>query len=190
MSITKEQLIDLLRDNEFRGHFTSDQVYELLAVQIRQLREKHRWTQTELGDRAGMQQVQVSRAENPDYKGARISTLSKLADAFDVALIVRLAPFSELIDWVAKLSPASFAPPSFDEELQSAATRMALPREDSTETQIPSRTFAPQGLLFTAIEAEDVPAAGPPIEHTAMPAFVAATRTERINEYAAVARNA
>lgn len=117
MSITKEQLIDLLRDNEFRGHFTSDQVYELLAVQIRQLREKHRWTQTELGDRAGMQQVQVSRTENPDYKGTRISTLSKLADAFDVALIVRLAPFGELIDWVANLSPASFEPASFDEEL-------------------------------------------------------------------------
>jgi len=117
MSITKEQLIDLLRDNEFRGHFTSDQVYELLAVQIRQLREKRRWTQAELGDRAGMQQVQVSRAENPDYKGTRISTLSKLADAFDVALIVRLAAFSELIDWVAKLSPASFEPASFDEEL-------------------------------------------------------------------------
>jgi transcriptional regulator with XRE-family HTH domain len=117
MSVTKEQLIDLLRDSEFRGHFTSDQVYELLAVQIRQLREKHRWTQAELGDRAGMQQVQVSRAENPDYKGTRISTLSKLADAFDVALIVRLAPFSELIDWVAKLSPESFRPASFDEEL-------------------------------------------------------------------------
>jgi transcriptional regulator with XRE-family HTH domain len=117
VSITKEQLTDLLRDSEFRGHFTSDQVYELLAVQIRQLREKHRWTQTELGDRAGMQQVQVSRAENPDYKGTRISTLSKLADAFDVALIVRLAPFSELIDWVAKLSPASFEPASFGEEL-------------------------------------------------------------------------
>jgi len=117
MSITKEQLIDLLQDSEFRGHFTSDQVYELLAAQIRQLREKHQWTQAELGDRAGMQQVQVSRAENPDYTGSRISTLSKLARALDVALIVRLAPFSELIDWVANLSPASFEPASFDEEL-------------------------------------------------------------------------
>lgn len=117
MSVTKEQLVDLLRDSELRGHFTSDQVYELLAIQIRQLRDKHRWTQAELGDRAGMQQVQVSRAENPDYTGSRISTLSKLASAFDVALIVRLAPFSELVDWVAKLSPASFEPASFDEEL-------------------------------------------------------------------------
>lgn len=120
MSIAKEQLIDFLRDKEFRGHFTSAQAYELLAVQIRQLREKYQWTQAELGERAGMQQVQVSRAENPDYKGTRISTLSKLADAFDVALIVRLAPFSELLDWVAKLSSRSFEPASFEEELRTS----------------------------------------------------------------------
>jgi transcriptional regulator with XRE-family HTH domain len=157
MSITKEQLIDLLRDNEFRGHFTSDQVYELLAVQIRQLREKHRWTQTELGDRAGMQQVQVCRAENPDYKGTRISTLSKLADAFDVALIVRLAPFSELIDWVAKLSPASFEPASFDEELQPAFTRMTLSQDDLMNAEIPSESTDPQWFTRTLAPEEGAP---------------------------------
>jgi len=117
MSIRKEQLIALLRDKEFREHFTADQVYELLALQVRQLREKRQWTQAELGVKAGMQQVQVSRAENPDYTGSKISTLSRLARAFDVALIVRFAPFSELADWLSKLSPGSFGPASFDEEL-------------------------------------------------------------------------
>ena len=117
MSVQKEQLVALLRDKDFRDHFTADQVYELLAIQVRQLREKRQWTQAELGTRAGMQQVQVSRVENPDYKGARLTTLSKLAHAFDVALIVRFAPFSELADWLAHLSPASFEPVSFGEEL-------------------------------------------------------------------------
>lgn len=117
MSIRKEQLIALLRDKEFREHFTADQAYELLALQVRQLREKRQWTQAELGVKAGMQQVQVSRAENPDYTGSKISTLSRLARALDVALIVRFAPFSELIDWLSNLSPASFGPASFDEEL-------------------------------------------------------------------------
>lgn len=157
MSITKEQLIDLLQDTEFRGHFTSDQVYELLAVQIRQLREKHEWTQAELGDRAGMQQVQVSRAENPDYKGTRISTLSKLAGAFDVALIVRFAPFSELIDWVTKLSPASFEPASFDEELEPAFTRMVLSQDDSMNVEIPSESTALQWFMNTLAPEEEAP---------------------------------
>ena len=125
MLTTKEELTDFLRDKEFRGYFTLDQVYELLVVQIRQLREKHGWTQAELGERAGMLQEAISRAERPDYRGTRISTLGKLASAFDVALIVRLAPFSELADWVAQLSEASFEPPSFTEE---NATRQVTSR--------------------------------------------------------------
>jgi len=183
MPATKEQLIDLLRDKDFRGHFADYQIYELVAAQIKQLREKHQWTQAELGLRAGMQQVQVSRVENPDYTGSRISTLSKLADAFDVALIVRLAPFSELIDWVAKLSPASFAPPSFDEELQSVVPRMALPRDNSTEAHIPSKIVASQELL-SAVAAEDVPADKPATKDTTATALAPVTPTERIPEYA------
>ena len=117
MPIQREQLVALLQNKDFRGHFASDQIHELLAVQVRQLREKHRWTQAELGAEAGMQQVQVSRVEDSDYTGSKISTLSRLARAFDVALIVRFAPFSELADWIAKLSPESFEPAGFTEDL-------------------------------------------------------------------------
>jgi transcriptional regulator with XRE-family HTH domain len=116
MPITQDQLIGLLGEKELRGHFTSAQVYQLLAAQIRHLREKHQWTQADLGNTIGMKQAQVSRAENPDYRGTRISTLGKLAEAFDVALIVRFAPFSELADWLSSLSPYSFEPASYEEE--------------------------------------------------------------------------
>ena len=116
MPTQTRQLIALLRDKDFRDHFTADQIYELLAAQVRLLREKRHWTQEELGARAGMHQVQVSRVEDPDYKGARLTTLSKLANAFDVALIVRFAPFSELADWLSNLSPDAFEPAAFDEE--------------------------------------------------------------------------
>jgi len=116
MPIRKEQLIALLRDKDFRDHFTVDQIFEFLALQVRELREKREWTQAELGAKAGMQQVQVSRLENPDYTGSKITTLGKLANAFDVALIVRFAPFSELADWLTGLSTADFEPASFAEE--------------------------------------------------------------------------
>jgi transcriptional regulator with XRE-family HTH domain len=116
MSTTREQLTGLLADKELRGHFTSAQVYRLLASQIRHLREKRQWTQADLGARAAMQQVQISRAENPDYRGTRISTLGKLAEAFDVGLMVRFAPFSEMAAWLSDLSLHSLEPASFDEE--------------------------------------------------------------------------
>ena len=116
MPISREQLIALLRDKDFRDHFTVDQIFEFLALQVRQLREKREWTQAELGAKAGMQQVQVSRLENPDYAGSKISTLGRLANAFDVALIVRFAPFGELADWLSRLSAEDFGPASFAEE--------------------------------------------------------------------------
>src|SRR4030042_6586813 len=101
MPIPKEQLIALLRDKDFRNHFTVDQIFEFLALQVRQLREKREWTQAELGAKAGMQQVQVCRLENPDYTGSKIATLAKVANAFDVVLIVRFAPVSELAGWLS-----------------------------------------------------------------------------------------
>jgi transcriptional regulator with XRE-family HTH domain len=119
MPISKEQLIALLRDKDFRDHFTVDQIFELLALQVRQLREKREWTQAELGTKAGMQQVQVSRLENPDYTGSKITTLAKLANAFDVVLIVRFAPVSEFANWLSNLSADDFQPASYEEEASS-----------------------------------------------------------------------
>ena len=178
--------MEALADKEYRDLYVAEHIRAGIAFQIRAMREDRGWTQSELGQRAqGMAQETISQLEDPDYGRLTLRTLRRLASALDVALIVRFAPFSDLIDWIVNLTPQRLAPPSFDDELQSAATRMALPREDSTETQIPSRTVAPQGVLFTAIEAEDVPAVGPSIEHTAMPASVPATSMERIREYAA-----
>jgi transcriptional regulator with XRE-family HTH domain len=87
-----------------------------LPIQIRRLRERHGWTQAELAEKAGTQQVVVSRWESPDNPGITLNTLKRLARAFDVALIVRFAPFSEFIDWVCTLSARSFEPATFDEE--------------------------------------------------------------------------
>ncbi len=51
-----------------------------------------------------MTQNQISRLESSDYGRPSITTLKRIAKAFDVALIVRFAPFSELVDWTADLA--------------------------------------------------------------------------------------
>ena len=73
-----------------------------------------------------MAQNNVCRLENPDYGKYTISSLKRIAEAMDVALVVRLVPFSQYIDWLSGtphrdegLRPESLAVPSFEEESKS-----------------------------------------------------------------------
>lgn len=117
MSTRKQQLNDLIKDKDFRREFVSDYVQEMLAVQIKELREHRQWSQQELGDAAeGMKQAQVSRLENPDYSGATINSLKRLANAFDLGLVVSFVRFSEFVDWITTQSPLRLVPPNYDEE--------------------------------------------------------------------------
>jgi len=70
-----------------------------------------------------MKQGNISRLESPDYGKATISSLKRIADAFDVALVVRFVPFSQYTDWLSGtpfldlgMRPESMAVESFDEE--------------------------------------------------------------------------
>ena len=81
-----------------------------------------------------MTQNAISRLESLHYGKATLTTLKRLAAAFDVALVVRFVPFSELVDWVSAtprltngLTTEAMAVPSFamEEEhgtLQNART--------------------------------------------------------------------
>ena len=63
-----------------------------------------------------MKQSWVSNCENPKYDGFSLRTLKKFASAFDVGLVVRFAPFSELAEWELNMSPESLEVPSFEQE--------------------------------------------------------------------------
>jgi transcriptional regulator with XRE-family HTH domain len=95
-----------------------------LAFQIRSLRDREEWSQGQLAEKVGMNQNAISRLENPNYGKATITTLKRIAAAFDVGLVIRFVPFSQMVDWVSGtshidegLSPDSLRVPSFDEEL-------------------------------------------------------------------------
>jgi hypothetical protein len=70
-----------------------------------------------------MPQNAISRLESPDYGKLTLTTLRRLAMAFDVGLIVRFVPFTEMVDWVSGtprvnrgLNAESLAVRGFDEE--------------------------------------------------------------------------
>ncbi len=104
-----------LRDKSYRDEFVSAQIDFALSIQIRTLRDKRGWSQKDLGDKIGLPQSGVSRLESPGHAFS-VATLKKIASAFDVALVVRLAPFSELAEWSLDLSQETHLVPSFLED--------------------------------------------------------------------------
>lgn len=111
-------MIEDLRNKEYRDAFVTEHIDTGIPFQIRALREQkgREWTQKELGIRTGMAQETISRLEDPNYGKLTLKTLKRLASAFDVALMVRFVPFSELVEWELHLTPDSLEALSFEEE--------------------------------------------------------------------------
>ncbi len=106
-----------IRDKEYRHGLVAAQIEIDLPLQLRALRKQRGWTQPEMAERTGMKQSRFPLMERPGSARFNLETLRRLAEAFDVALIVRFAPFSELLDWSKAFSPDAFEVPSFEEEL-------------------------------------------------------------------------
>jgi transcriptional regulator with XRE-family HTH domain len=113
----KKRLLAELVDKEYRDAYVSSGVDVGIAFQIRALRKQtsRNWSQAELAQQADMKQERISALENPSNV-PNIKTLKRLASAFDVGLIIRFVPFSELVNWETNLSPTSLKVLSFDQE--------------------------------------------------------------------------
>lgn len=120
------KLLEKLRNKKYRDLFVAGQIKTGIPFQIRAMRDQRGWTQEELGKRSGLPQSAIARLENPDtIHSPNIKTFQKLASAFDVALIVRFAPFTELIHWVESiphevrgLSLKALTPQGYTEDVQ------------------------------------------------------------------------
>lgn len=101
----------------YRTQFAASQISTTVAAQIHAMRDAKGWTQAQLGEAAGeMAQSRISALEDPSYDKMTLSTLKRIAEAFDVALVVRFAPFSELLRWRTNLAPDQLAARSFDDD--------------------------------------------------------------------------
>lgn len=116
MTTPRQSQIESLSDKEYRDIYVSEAISSGIAFQIREMRKQRAWNQAELGQKAEMAQESISKLENPDYGKFTLSTLKRLASAFDVALIVRFAPFSQLVDWATDLGPEDLAVPAFEND--------------------------------------------------------------------------
>jgi transcriptional regulator with XRE-family HTH domain len=114
----KWNLLEELKDAQYRRGFVEGHVKDTIAFQLRMLRKAINWEQRDVAERLGNPKLQpmISRYENPDYGRYSISTLLELASVFDVALVVRFAPLSELVQWDWAANAATLCPASFDRD--------------------------------------------------------------------------
>jgi transcriptional regulator with XRE-family HTH domain len=131
----KLSLLNELGNREYRRGFVEAHATDTIAFQIRQLRKALGWEQRDLARELGNPKLQpmVSRYENPDYGKYSVATLLELAAAFDVALVVRFAPFSELVEWDFNARPEKMAPPRYskDSGLSSLAESIKNPHSST-----------------------------------------------------------
>lgn len=115
----RAQLWEKMRGSKkYRHAFVAGHLSTNIAAQVQTMRESQpeSWTQKDLAEKTGMARARISLIENPAYDKLTLSTLKRIAFAFDVALIVRFAPFSELVKWVSDLSPEKMNAVSFDRD--------------------------------------------------------------------------
>jgi transcriptional regulator with XRE-family HTH domain len=106
----------LKKSKAHRDAFVSSEIKVGLPFQIRALRKQRGWNQEQLAYFAGMLQPRISAMEQPGGGQLNLETLRKLASAFDVGLLVKFVPFSELAKWSEDFSPEEFSVASFDRE--------------------------------------------------------------------------
>ena len=164
----KTKLIEKLQNKEYRDSFVSSNIDVGVAFQIRALRKQRNYTQKKIAEISGMRQERISALENPSNT-PNISTLKKIANAFDVGLIVRFISIGELLEWQINLSNESLNAPSFNEDhyFQTKKEEVVSPAINEqyrvTPTESPNKVFAikdhlarklhpnaPQNSLMTA----------------------------------------
>jgi transcriptional regulator with XRE-family HTH domain len=138
----REKLKAQLKDKRYRDAFVSEHIDTGIPFQIRALRIQREWTQKKLSDLTGMAQERISVAENPNYSRFNLKTLKRIAAAFEVALIVRFVPISELVKWELNLSSEALEAVSFDEDPYFIETKKAAQQECDTASSQPKPSIS------------------------------------------------
>ena len=140
--ISKKSLIKRIRrSRQSRARLVASNLSEGIAYQIRATRDSQNLTQSELAERAEMTQGNLCRLESVEYGKHSVSSLKRIADALDVALVVRLVPFSQYIDWLS-------GTPHLDRGISSSAMSV-----ESFEVEERSGKYdAPQERYFAVMD--------------------------------------
>jgi transcriptional regulator with XRE-family HTH domain len=115
-SSLRSRLTKLFRDREYRRTYVESFLNTSIAAQIKANREKRGWSQGQLAELAGMKQSRISALENVSYDSWSIKTLRRLAEAFDLVLVVRFESFGKVIEDIESFDRSTLEAPSFSDD--------------------------------------------------------------------------
>jgi transcriptional regulator with XRE-family HTH domain len=98
-----------LKDKRYREEYATAMLKRMIPYQVRAIRKKRGWSQAQLAEAAQVTQGVISRAEDPDYGNLTLTTIGRIAAGYDLAAIIRLVPFSELVRYSENTSEREFA---------------------------------------------------------------------------------
>jgi ribosome-binding protein aMBF1 (putative translation factor) len=137
MRVAQTSLVNKLKNKEYRDAYVEANIMQGLAHQIRTNRENRDWSQHDLAEKCkSSSQTSISRLEDPSYGKYTLSTLIKLASAFDVALIVKFVPYSKFLVETEKKAPKYLYAQSFDNEFIENKTVTDFSSEKTTKQDI------------------------------------------------------
>jgi predicted XRE-type DNA-binding protein len=118
-----EQLWVEFEDQEYRHAYVDSLVDSTIAIQLKLLREQNNLTQAQLAALASMRQSRISAMEDVNYSSWSVTTLKRLASAFDCGLEVRFVPFNQVIRWGASMTPDALRVQRFNEDANAHKSR-------------------------------------------------------------------
>ena len=128
----REDLIFNKDEKEYRQAYAEETTDISVGTQIKVLREHRGWRQEDLAREADIQQPMVSRYENVNYSNWTLTTLKKLASAYDVWLDIRFRSFGDLVG-ETRFSRESLQVPRFaDDPFFQVRHRVSRPKIRAT----------------------------------------------------------
>ena len=112
----RNKLLARFRDGGYRRAYVESFLDAYIATQIKVLREQRDLSQTRLAEKANMKQSQISAMEDVNHTSWKISTLKKIAKAFDLTLVVRFESFSGVLPDIERFGREALQRASFDDD--------------------------------------------------------------------------
>lgn len=140
--VAQQIATSLIADAAYSAEFVEAEIATTVPFQIRAMRRERGWTQKDLAERTEQNQKTISDFENPDIGPRSVTSLLRIARAFDVGLIVRFAPLGEIVDWSARMSKRHHFVPSRTKDARLRA------QARGTRTEANASTTYQWGLNF------------------------------------------
>lgn len=143
MSERSRTIFRLCSDLNSRTSYIRAKLSVLVPSQIKALRFKSAMPrQADLAREAEMHQSRISMFETPGEANMTLETLSRLAAAFKVGLVVKFVPFSEMLRWENNYSQDAFEVTKIDDDLAFVRPESETPLLDLPNNGDNARLFS------------------------------------------------